>query len=218
MVNILIVEDEIAIGELVKTHLTIAGYKCVYASDGITAADLIEENAFDLVILDIMLPGIDGYDLMDYIRPYDIPVIFLTARHSVNDRVKGLRLGADDYIVKPFEIVELLARVEAVLRRYHKSENKVVILDTEIDLDARTVRKYGRQIDLTAKEFGLLDMFVKNKNIALFRDMLYERVWEREYNGDSRTVELHVQRLRRKLGWEGCLKTVHGVGYRLEVE
>lgn len=217
MISILIVEDEKAICDLISMHLSSAGYRCVCIQDGMEAADAIETQKFDLILLDVMLPGADGYELMEYIRPLEIPVIFITAKHEVKDRVKGLKLGADDYLVKPFDIVELLARVESVLRRYHKTEKQAKIGDVMVDFEARTVMRNGRYVDLTAKEFGLLVLFIRNKNIALFRETLYEKVWEGEYDGDSRTVDLHVQRLRKKLGWENCLVTVYKVGYRLEV-
>lgn len=217
MMKILIVEDEKAIRDLVDMQLTLAGYDCQTAEDGVIGANLIEVNSYDLILLDIMLPGVSGFELMDYIRPTKTPVIFITAKHEVSDRVKGLRLGADDYLVKPFDMVELLARVEAVLRRYHKAESVMEIEGVTIDFDAYRADKDGRKLELTAKEFGLLSLFVHNKNIALYRDMIYERVWESDFDGDSRTVDLHVQRLRKKLGWEHCLVTVFKVGYRLEV-
>lgn len=185
--------------------------------DGLEALKLIEEENFDLILLDIMLPGADGYDIMEYIRPMGIPVIFITAKHEVRDRVKGLKLGADDYLVKPFDVVELVARVEAVLRRYNKTERLLSAGDVVVDVEARRVTRAGVPVELTNKEFGLLVLFMKNKNVALFRETLYEKVWEGEYYGDSRTLDLHVQRLRRKLGWEHSLVAVYKVGYRLEV-
>ena len=185
--------------------------------DGLEAIALLEKESFDLVLLDIMLPGADGYDIMDYIRPLRVPVIFITAKHEVKDRVKGLKLGADDYLVKPFDVVELVARVEAVLRRYHKSERIITVGDVVVDMEARQVTRAGRPVILTNKEFGLLVLFITNKNVALFRESLYEKVWEEDYFGDSRTLDLHVQRLRRKLGWEQNLVAVYKIGYRLEV-
>lgn len=217
MTKILIVEDEKPISKLIEMSLTSAGYACTCVYDGMAAADLLEEHQYDLVLLDIMLPGASGYELMDYIRPMDIPVIFLTAKTSVADRVKGLRLGADDYLGKPFEIIELLARVESVLRRYHKTEEVLEAGDLVIDVVSRVVKKNGEVVNLTKKEFDLLVMFVQNRNIALFREKIYEHVWESEYTGDSRTVDLHVQRLRRKVGWEDKIKPVYKVGYRLEL-
>lgn len=217
MIKILIVDDEKPICDLIDLNLSAAGYYCVAVQDGLKAIEEIEKNEFDLVLLDIMLPGADGYDVMEYIRPLKVPVIFISAKHEVKDRVKGLKLGADDYLVKPFDVVELVARVEAVLRRYNKTEKKITIKDVEIDIEARRVMRAGRPVPLTSKEFDLLMLFVENRNVALFRENLYEKVWEDEYFSDSRTLDLHVQRLRRKLGWEHNLVAVYKVGYRLEV-
>ena len=217
MIKILIVDDEKPICDLIDLNLSAAGYHCTTVQDGVTALRMIEEGRYDLILLDVMLPGVDGYDIMEYIRPLKIPVIFITAKYEVKDRVRGLKLGADDYLVKPFDVVELVARVEAVLRRYHKAENILSAFDVAVDVEARQVTRAGVAVELTNKEFGLLLLFIRNKNVALFRETLYENVWEGEYSGDSRTVDLHVQRLRKKLGWEQCLVTVYRVGYRLEV-
>ncbi|MCM1497735.1 MAG: response regulator transcription factor [Clostridium sp.] len=217
MVKILIVEDEEPISDLIRMNLVKTGHHCKCAFDGNTAADILSQERFDLILLDIMLPGINGYELLDYIKTLDMPVIFITAMGELDDRVKGLRAGADDYITKPFEIVELLARVDTVLRRYHKTDDTLSVLDVNIDIPSRTVIKNGKQIMLTWKEFELLLLFVRNKNIALYRETIYENVWESSYMGDSRTVDLHVQRLRRKLEWEDVIKSVYKVGYRLEV-
>jgi len=215
MIKILIVDDEKPICDLIDLNLSASGYQCRTVQDGLEALKLIEEENFDLILLDIMLPGADGYDIMEYIRPMGIPVIFITAKHEVRDRVKGLKLGADDYLVKPFDVVELVARVEAVLRRYNKTER--LLSAGDVVVEARRVTRAGVPVELTNKEFGLLVLFMKNKNVALFRETLYEKVWEGEYYGDSRTLDLHVQRLRRKLGWEHSLVAVYKVGYRLEV-
>ena len=217
MIKILIVDDEKSICDLIDMNLSAAGYQCKSIQDGLEAIDLIEAENFDLVLLDVMLPGADGYDIMEYIRPLKIPVIFITARHEVKDRVKGLKLGAEDYLVKPFDVVELIARVEVVLRRYNKTESILTAGDVVVDVEARTVTKGGRQVVLTNKEYGLLLLFIKNKNIALFRENLYEKVWGDEYMADSRTLDLHVQRLRRKMGWEKNLVAVYKIGYRLEI-
>lgn len=220
MIKILIVDDEKPICDLIDLHLSETGYHCTSVQDGGQAIQMIENEKYDLILLDIMLPGIDGYDIMEYIRPMEVPVIFITAKHEVRDRVKGLRLGADDYLVKPFDIVELVARVEAVLRRYNKMQHQLRVGDVVVDLEARRVTKAGRMIELTNKEFGLLVLFMNNKNVALFREVLYEKVWQGEYYGDSRTLDLHVQRLRRKLKWERTsprLAAVYKIGYRLEV-
>lgn len=217
MIKILIVEDEEPISDLIRMNLVKAGYHCQCAFDGATAADIISQERFDLVLLDIMLPEINGYELLDYIKGMDIPVIFITAMSDLEQRVKGLKAGADDYITKPFEIIELLARVETVLRRYNKANDKLQILDVEIDIPSRVVLKNGEQIMLTLKEFELLLLFARNRNIALYRETIYENVWESSYMGDSRTVDLHVQRLRKKLEWEDVIKAVYKIGYRLEV-
>ena len=217
MIKILIVEDEKAISDLLKMSLTKAGYVCTCKYDGISAADILENERFDLILLDIMLPGADGFELMEYIKPMQIPVIFITARNSVVDKVKGLKMGADDYLVKPFEIIELLARVETVLRRYQMLDCVVEMDGVVIDTKSMTVRRGMETISLTKKEYDLLLLFVRNPGTALYRATIYERVWGCEYLGDSRTVDLHVQRLRKKIGWEDKLKAVFKVGYRLEV-
>lgn len=217
MINILVVEDERAISNLIKINLDDAGYQCTCVYDGQTAAETLELGDFDLILLDIMLPAIDGYELMEFIRPQGIPVIFLTAKSGVNDKVKGLKLGAEDYITKPFEIIELLARVETILRRCGKNQSAIQIEDVVIDTDSRVVTKNGRPIKLTKKEYDLLLLFVHNKNIALFRERIYEKVWGDYYIDDSRTVDLHVQRMRKKLGWEDKIVAVYKIGYRLEV-
>lgn len=218
MNKILIVEDEKSINRLIKINLSDVGYSCLCAFDGKEAIELIDHNHFDLILLDIMLPEINGYELMEYIRPLEIPVIFLTAKSDVKDRVKGLKLGAEDYIVKPFEIIELVARVKTVLRRFHKTETLLNVYDITIDTLSRIVKKEGQVINLTVKEYDLLLLFIQNKNIALFRDRIYEAVWGEYYMGDSRTVDLHVQRMRKKLGLEDKIVPVYKVGYRLEVE
>lgn len=216
MIRILVVEDETAISNLIAVNLRKAGYVCECVFDGMAAADALDAVRYDLVLLDVMLPKVNGYELMDYIAPLGIPVIFLTAKASVADRVKGLRLGADDYLTKPFEIIELLARVESVLRRYHKTESTIVEGDLVIDTASRTVKRGEKAISLTKKEYELLLLFVRNKNIALYRETIYEQIWGGEYMGDSRTVDLHVQRMRKKVGWEERIVPVYKVGYRLE--
>jgi len=216
MIHILVVEDEKSISNLVAVNLRKAGYACDCVFDGISAADILEEKSYDLILLDVMLPGADGYELMEYIAPLGIPVIFLTAKSDVRDRVRGLKLGADDYLTKPFEIIELLARVETVLRRYHKTENIITIQGLVIDRASRSVTRNGERISLTKKEYDLLILFIQNKNIALYRETIYERIWGGDYLGDSRTIDLHVQRLRKKIGWEDKIVSVPKVGYRLE--
>ncbi len=218
MIRILIVDDEKPICDLIDINLTDAGYQCKSVQDGLEAIDLIEQEQYDLILLDVMLPGADGYDIMEYIRPLKIPVIFITAKHEVRDRVKGLKLGAEDYLVKPFDVVELIARVEVVLRRYNKAQRLLQAGQIVVDTEARTATREGKPVVLTNKEYGLLVLFMRNKNIALFRERLYEKVWGDEYFADSRTLDLHVQRLRRKMGWEDNLVAVYKIGYRLEIE
>ena len=214
MLQILVVEDEHSISNLIKVNLTRAGYACDCAYDGLAAVDMLDKKPYDLVLLFFFFKQKTAYEIMDYIAPLEIPVIFLTAKASVADRVKGLRMGADDYLTKPFEIIELLARVESVLRRYHKTEQVLTEGNLVIDTASRTVTKKGETISLTKKEFDLLLLFVRNKNIALYRETIYERIWGGEYMGDSRTVDLHVQRMRKKAGLEEQIQTVYRVGYR----
>ncbi|MBQ3514246.1 MAG: response regulator transcription factor [Lachnospiraceae bacterium] len=218
MVNILIVEDEISISNLMKMSLKKSGYQCTCAYDGSTAIDKIEERVFDLILLDIMLPGASGYEVLEYVKPLKIPVIFITAKNSVSDRVKGLKMGAEDYIVKPFEIVELLARVEVVLRRYQKIDTIIEAGGLTIDTNAMVVKRGEEVIPLTYKEYELLLLFVQNPGVALYRETIYERVWGGDYPCDSRTVNLHVQRMRKKLGLEQHIKTIKKIGYRWENE
>ncbi len=218
MIRILIVDDERPIATLIRMSLTKAGYTCACAYDGLQAADILEKETFDLILLDIMLPGATGFELMDYIRPLGVPVIFLTAKGAIADRVQGLRMGAEDYIVKPFEIVELLARVEVVLRRYNKLASVIEIGGLSIDTRSMRVTRDGEDIVLTNKEYNLLLLFARNPGAALYRETIYERVWGGDYNAGSRTVDLHIQRLRKKVGWETKLVSVHKVGYRLEAD
>lgn len=216
MIKILIVEDEKPISNLIKMSLHKAGYNCLCAYDGVTAADILENERFDLILLDIMLPGIDGFELMEYISPLEIPVIFITAKNDVTDRVRGLRMGAEDYLVKPFEIIELLARVETVLRRFKKVDVIIESGGLVIDTRSMTVKRDGTIISLTHKEYKLLLLFVRNPGTALYRETIYERVWGGEYMSDSRTVDLHVQRIRKKVQWEEKLQAVYKVGYRFD--
>lgn len=218
MNRILIVEDEIAISDLIKIGLEEQGYKCEVANDGELAADLIEKKEYDLVLLDVMLPKVDGYELLEYIKQTtETPVIFLTAKSQTKDKVKGLQNGADDYITKPFEIEELIARVQVVLRRYNKTEDIIQIDNITINVVARTVKNNETKIDLTPKEFDLLMLFVQNKNTALYREVIFEKVWGEELEFETRTLDLHIQRLRKKLDWKDKIKTVFRIGYMLEV-
>ena len=216
MIRILAVDDERPIAELLRLSLTRAGYECVTAYDGIAAANLIEKESFDLILLDIMLPGIDGFELMEYIRSTGIPVIFLTAKNAVSDRVKGLRMGAEDYMVKPFDILELMARVEGVLRRHGKLQTSIQIGDLHINTPSMQVTRGTEEVLLPRKEYELLLLFARNVGVVLSKTTIYERVWGGEYPDNTRTVELHIQRMKKKLGWDEKLRPVYGIGYRLE--
>ncbi len=215
MIQILIVEDEAAISNLIRTTLQGEGYLCTCALDGTQGADLIDSGHWDLVLLDLMLPEISGYDLLEYLRPTETPVIIISAMGQVQDRIRGLKMGADDYLVKPFQIGELVARVESVLRRTGRASKAVVCGDVKVDLESRRVEKAGRVVDLTVKEFDLLATLVRHRNVALTRCYLYETVWGEEYLGETRTLDSHIQRLRKKLDWNDTIQTVFRIGYRL---
>lgn len=217
MIRILIVEDEKPIANLIRLSLTKEGYSCTCAFDGLAAVDLLEKNLYDLILLDVMLPHVDGFELLEYIRPLEVPVIFITAKDSVLDKVKGLRLGAEDYIVKPFEIIELLARIDVVLRRYQKCDMVLNIGGLKIDTCSMQVWRGEQEINLTKTEYDMLLLFARNPRRAMYRETIYERVWGGDYPFGSKVVDLHVQRMRKKVGWENILKAVNKVGYRLEV-
>ena len=220
--KILIIEDERPINNLIRSTLTADGYSCDCAFDGKEGADLIEQRQYDLILLDLMLPEISGYDLLEYIRSLgniraaQIPVIIISAMGQVQDRIRGLHLGADDYLCKPFQIGELAARVEAVLRRSGHANEKIQIGDVLISPASRQVWKAGTLVELTVKEFDLLAELARHKNVVLSREKLYETVWQEEYTGETRTLDSHIQKLRKKLGWNGQIKTVFRIGYRLE--
>ncbi|MDM5231787.1 response regulator transcription factor [Lysinibacillus pakistanensis] len=215
MATILIVEDEIPINELIKRNLQSVGHRCISAFDGMEAMDEFAQQEIDLVLLDIMLPEIDGFEVFQQIQ--GTPTIFLTARSSLSDKVKGLTLGADDYLVKPFEMLELLARVEALLRRTNKEKRNFELDGVEIDFKSRQVFLHKNLVECTPREFDLLEVLVNNRNIALSRDKLLELAWGYDYMGDTRTVDVHIQKLRKKLKLESRIKTVYKMGYRLEV-
>lgn len=218
MNQILIIEDEQSIADMVKMCLTKNGYICEIANDGMTATEKIDEKRYDLILLDIMLPDIDGYDLIDYIKQFEIPVIFVTAKTSIPDRVKGLKLGAEDYVTKPFDLEELLARVETVLRRYNKTERILEVGKIKIDTLSRTVLLDGVLIPLPAKEYDLLLFLVRNKNIALYREVIFKQVWQEPYLGNTRTIDLHIQRLKKKLDLDDAIETIYKVGYKFKAE
>ena len=215
MNRILIVEDEATISRLIEVSLTRAGYACTVANDGLAAADQIEQQDFDLALLDIMLPGLDGYELLDYLRPLGTPVIFITAKGTTKDRVKGLSRGADDYLVKPFEVEELLARVGAVLRRTGRGGQLLTAFGVTLDVSGRSVTQDGNPVELTPREFALLEQLMRNRGVVLYRDVLFERVWGPDSESDMRTLDLHIRRLRMKLGWQKQIRTVFRVGYEL---
>ena len=215
--KLLIVEDDSYISEMVQLYLTKEGYDIKIASDGVEAISLFKMYEPDLVLLDIMLPRKDGWAVCKEIRQISsIPIIMVTAKGEVFDKVLGLELGADDYIVKPFQSGEVLARMEAVLRRYGKNAKQLSFADVKVDTESRRIFQNGKEIELTVKKFDLLVELIQNKNIAQYRDKLYEKVWNEPFMGDTRTLDTHIQRLRKKLGWEDYIKTVFRIGYRLE--
>ncbi|WP_300282175.1 response regulator transcription factor [uncultured Subdoligranulum sp.] len=215
---ILIAEDERPIADLIELTLTGAGYTCEQANDGETAADLIAERDYELAILDIMLPKVDGYELLGYLRSVGTPVIFVTAKTALNDRVRGLRLGADDYLTKPFEPLELVARVESVLRRTGRANVVLQAFGVTLDPAARTVEQNGKPVHLSPREFELLELLMRNRGMTLYREVLYERLWGDDEAFDTRPLDLCITRLRKKLGWKQEICTVFRVGYRLEKE
>lgn len=224
MANILVVEDDIHINELIKMNLTLVGHNVIQCFSGTEIDEVMEQHniinnknnlPIDLIILDVMLPGRSGFEIIKDIK--NIPVIFLTAKGELEYKLKGLTLGAQDYIVKPFEMLELIARIDVVLGRSHKSEQTFKLKDVTVDLDKRTVKKAGEEVTLAHREFCLLETLIHNKNIALSREKLLELAWGYDYEGETKTVDVHIQKLRKKLGWENEIKTVIKVGYRLEV-
>ena len=216
MAHILIVEDDKSINELIAMNLMLVGHSHVQVFDGADAVRIAHENNFDLILLDIMLPGMDGFEVIKQIP--STPIIFITAKDGLEHRLTGLKLGADDYIVKPFEMLELLARIDAVLRRTQKHTTTFSLENAVIDLTGRSAKVNGVDIDLSPREFELLEVLIKNQNIALSRDKLLELAWGYDYGGETRTVDSHIQKLRSKLGWENHIKTLYKLGYRLEVK
>lgn len=214
--HILVVEDDESISNLIKITLEMAGYLTSQIFDGLEVLPALGKNKFDLILMDVMLPGMDGFTLMKKIKELDIPVIFLTAKNDLADRITGLKSGAEDYIIKPFETVELLARIEIVLRRYNKISSHLVFKDFSINEDNRTVMKGSTPIELTLKEFELFVLLIKNKNMALSREYLLETIWGYDYMGETRTIDTHIQRLRKKLNLNDAIQTVYKIGYRLE--
>lgn len=215
MAEILIVEDELSINELIQRNLSLTGHRCTQAFDGLSAVTLLENESFDLMVLDIMLPGLDGYQVFE--RASGTPTIFLTAKSELTDKLKGLAMGADDFLTKPFQMLELAARVEAVLRRTKKVETEFTMGDLKCDFDRHQVFLNGTVVECTPKEFELLEVLIRNRNIALSREKLLDKVWGYDFDGGTRTVDVHIQRLRHKLHLENDIKTVYKLGYRLEI-
>lgn len=216
MSRILIIEDEIAINKMLCLNLGITGYETVSLYDGQEVLDWLEEDgAADLALLDVMLPKIDGFALLQPLLEHNIPVIFLTAKGDIESKLQGLTNGAEDYIVKPFEMLEVMARIELVLKRYGKNDNEFKIDDVEVNLDERTVRKNGEELTLTPIEFDLLVLLIRNKNVALTREKMLNEVWNIFYEGSTRTVDVHIAQLRKKTGLN--IISVPKIGYRLEV-
>ena len=216
MAKILIVEDDVNIAKMLEVTLSIGGYESERCDNGKKAVDLVTSQSYDLVLLDVMLPDMDGFKVIEYIDKEETAVIFLTALQDVMDKVKGLKLGAEDYIVKPFETVELLARIEVVLRRKHKSNNTIHYGDITMNIDEHTVKKGDDYVSLTPKEFDILAFFLQNQDIALTRERLLATVWGYEFMGETRTVDIHVQQIRKKMGLHNKLITIPKLGYRLE--
>ena len=215
--RVLIVEDEVSIAKMIAMNLRVAGYDTTIFHNGKEAAEAIEENHdYEIALLDVMLPGMDGFALFKVVDSYGIPAIFLTARDDIDSKIQGLQGGAEDYIVKPFEILELMVRMEKVLERSKKLSDSIRVLDVEIDLKKRTVHKKGIEIQLKPIEFELLCVLARNKNIAVSREELLKRVWGIDYVGETRTVDVHIGQLRKKLYLSENIKTVYKMGYRLE--
>lgn len=215
--RILIVEDNIAIAESVALNLDLSGYGHTIIDNGLDAVEHLKcDHSYDLALLDVMLPGLDGFGLMEHMQKYNIPALYLTAKTDVSSRVKGLRIGAEDYIVKPFEMLELLVRIEKILDRTGKLNKILRYRDITIDTEKRTVVKSGETVSLQPLEFDLLVKLIKFKNCALPRERLLNEIWGIDFPGGTRTVDIHIAHLRKKLGLENVIQAVSKVGYRLE--
>lgn len=213
MAKILIIEDDRHISDLIRRNLKLVGHEGCCCYDGQEGLCTFKKEHFDLVLLDVMLPEISGFDLIKLVE--DTPVIFVTAKGQLEDKLNGLSLGAEDYIVKPFEMLELIARVNVVLRRVQKEEI-ISVGRIRVDVKKRNVTLDGKEIVLAPQEYNLLEVFIRNRNIALSREKLLEAAWGYDYEGETKTVDVHVQRLRKKLGLEKEIKTITKLGYRLE--
>jgi DNA-binding response OmpR family regulator len=215
--TILLVEDEPSVGELVRGYLQRDGYRVVWVRAGEEALVELDRHPIRLVILDIGLPGMDGFDVCRAMRARSqVPILMLTARDEEPDRVVGLEVGADDYLTKPFSPRELVARMKAIFRRTEPNEQRerLTLGDVALDRDAHDVTVDGRPVELTAKEFDLLAFFMANAGVVVSRDLLLDRVWGQEYPGGTRTVDVHVAQLRRKLGRPDLIRTLRGTGYK----
>lgn len=218
-IKILVIEDEEAINSVISMSLRATGYRVTSFFDGeAVSAALAEQHDYGCAVVDIMLPGKDGFALLPELRRYEIPVIFLTTRSDLSDKVRGLTEGAEDYMTKPFEMLELLVRIDKVLKRNNTYDVDIQIRDVIIHTEKRTVTKNGMEIYLKPKEFDCLMMLVRNKNKALTRSQLLGALWGIEFEGETRTVDAHVGRIRRKLGFEEVIRTIPRVGYRLEAD
>ncbi|MBK5253225.1 MAG: response regulator transcription factor [Peptostreptococcaceae bacterium] len=224
MYNLLVVDDEPKIREVIKEYADFSGYNVTEAADGMSAIGLCKLNDYDLIIMDIMMPKLDGYSAVKEIKKIkDIPVIMLSARGEEYDKLFGFELGIDDYVVKPFSPKELMARANAILIRKQnasKSQNTVMTFDgLEVNFAARTVSVDGERIDLTPKEYELLFYLIQNKNIALSRDKLLSDIWGYDFFGDDRTIDTHIKNLRNNIGpYRNFIVTLRGVGYKFEYE
>ena len=215
--RILVVEDDTAISELICMNLEVTGYEVVPVLDGNEVEGTLEkEEDFDLALLDIMLPGKDGFELLGVMKKYGIPVIYITAKADVNSKIKGLRSGAEDYSVKPFEVLALLVRVEKVLERTGKQKEIIQVKDLEIHLSEHKVTRNGQTVSLKPMEYDLLVLLAKNKNVAFTREQMLNEVWGSNYLGETRTIDVHIGQLRRKLDLSDVIKTIPKIGYRLE--
>jgi len=215
--RILIVEDDHGISDTVALNLRYVGYECTVFDDGAEAATALEnDHAYDLALLDIMLPGIDGFTLFAYMEKYNIPVIYMTAKTDSESEVKGLRDGAEDYIVKPFEVVTLLVRIEKVLKRAGRLNQVYHFGNITVDVENRSVTKDGEAIELPPLEFDVLTVLIKNKNRTVTREHILNEIWGEDYFGDVRTVDVRIANLRKKLGLGDAIRTISKAGYRLE--
>lgn len=215
MADILIIEDDFPINELIKRTLNQAGHRCMQVYCGMDAVDAVDHQEFDLMLLDVNLPDIDGFALYKHLK--GIPVIYITARHDLSDKLKGFELGAEDYIVKPFDLQEMMARVNVALRKNNRNQQIIEFAHIKIDFSKMTVMSEGTAVDLSNREFELMRVLTEHRNMVLSREQLLDLAWGDDYDGELRTVDVHIRRLRQKLKLENHIKTVFKMGYRLEL-